>query len=436
MSGKTRDIILYSLGMFSFLVILLPYSPMTIDLLLLPRRLQIDIYVYRHFLWIVGIVCFAVSIARGTLAATRNYSRLAATRAWTWAAKMVGISSPVWLKITGISTLGLIVNFWSGYVPFVMTPPSRYQMLNAAEADKLLRPDAIVLGFVYAGQARAYPREFISRPHFFPDTVGGTPVTISYCVLCNSAIVFKSELNGKPLKLKAVTAYNNNIIYLDQNSGDFIQQLDGKVIYGPDKGQSLQELPVVLAAWDEWERLHPDTQVYYAPPITIRDKLVAAMLQWMVPVPKLAKRSTPFHRVRGQLDDRLPAMSLVYGVEVNGDSCAYPGSYVEQSRVIDDTVGQQSIVVLFDAQHAVGNVYSRQIGGKTLSFSPASGPPSGVVARDAESGSLWDVNGVAVAGELSKQSLRPIAHFNKLFWFSWALFKPHTRLKTAASGQS
>jgi hypothetical protein len=48
-------------------------------------------------------------------------------------------------------------------------------------------------------------------------------------------MAFKTELNGRTLDFRPLTAFNNNIIYHDAGSGNYIQQqLDGRVIAGPD----------------------------------------------------------------------------------------------------------------------------------------------------------------------------------------------------------
>jgi hypothetical protein len=46
---------------------------------------------------------------------------------------------------------------------------------------------------------------------------------------------------------------------------------------------------------------------------------------------------------------------------------------------------------------------------------------------DAASGSTWNVLGVATAGPLAGKRLTPVVHGNH-FWFSWAVFKPKTRI--------
>ena len=46
---------------------------------------------------------------------------------------------------------------------------------------------------------------------------------------------------------------------------------------------------------------------------------------------------------------------------------------------------------------------------------------------DQGTGSVWNVLGQAVEGELSGQELTPVVSINH-FWFSWAAFRPETRV--------
>ncbi|MGB4781713.1 DUF3179 domain-containing (seleno)protein, partial [Candidatus Methylomirabilis sp.] len=339
------DATLYVIGLATMLLIFLPFSPMTIDLVNFSRDAQIANYRYRRLLWTIACTCLGVVLLRGLIGVLGGYGVLDMDGGLYGA-----LASPdaAWFWTTLVTIGVLTMLFWSGYVPYVMTPPSRQQILTVAEADQILRPDDVVLGLVYGNEVRAYPRDAIARPHYFTDTVNNTPMMISYCILCNSGIAFKSELDGRPLHLKCVTAYNNNIIYHEPATGNFIQQLDGKVVHGPDAGKSLDAYPVMLSTWGEWKRLHPETQLYYAPPITLRDKMVAWMLQILIPISKLSKRSKPWHRVRGKLDNRLPAMSFVLGVEINEDSCGYPVEALRRNPVLDDAVGGKPIVVFYD----------------------------------------------------------------------------------------
>lgn len=55
------------------------------------------------------------------------------------------------------------------------------------------------------------------------------------------------------------------------------------------------------------------------------------------------------------------------------------------------------------------------------------------VIRDHDTGSLRSAAGRALGGPLEGAQLVAIPHFNRLFWFSWNLFKPKARLHNAAS---
>lgn len=407
------DITFYLIGLAAMLLIFTPFSPMTIDLVNLSRKSQIAVYRHRRILWAIGIVCLGIVLLR-SLGSVLDAQSIQDVDQWFWIM---------------LATIGaLTMMFWSGYVPFVMTPPSRHHILSATEADRVLRPDDVILGLVYGNEVRAYSRDEIARPHYFKDTLGNTALTVSYCILCNSGVAFKSELNGRTLNLRCVTAYNNNIIYFDPGTGNFIQQLDGTVVHGPDVGKSLDAHPVVLASWKEWKLLHPDTKFYYSPPTTLRDKMVGLMLQMMIPISRLSKRSKPWHRIQGKLDLRLPAMSFVYGVDINGESCAYSLSELRHQKVVNDTVGGAPIAVLYNPDHDIGGIFSREVNSMNLTFEPSSKTGTAVVARDNESGTLWTATGESIEGTLLGHSLQPIPHINKLFWFSWALFKPNTRI--------
>ena len=431
------DAVFYGVGLVVILLIYMPFSPMLIDILMLPRGVQLGIYRYRHVLWAIVTLCWVIVLVRalGGVGEPTGWSAsiVGALKGVTvgWGPALVGTGDPVWLKTVVITALVAIFMFWSGYVPYVMTPPRRPAILDVAEAAKVIDDDEIVLGVVENGEAHAYLRNAISRPHFFRDSVGGTPFTVSYCILCNSAMAFKSELNGKPMNLKCVTAYNNNIIYHDPETRNYIQQLDGAVFHGPDKGAVLKSHPVVQATWGEWKKLYPGTKYYHAPSATLRDKMVDGMLQMLIPINKLSKRKKPWHRIRGKLDTRLPAMSYVYALEV-GDECkGYPESLLRETPVINDSVGGQPIVVMYNAGHDVGGIFARELDGRLLTFTAIPGPGE-AVARDNETGTLWDVTGRAIEGALAGTTLQGVPHYNKLFWFSWPLFKPGTKLKLAA----
>jgi hypothetical protein len=147
--------------------------------------------------------------------------------------------------------------------------------------------------------------------------------------------------------------------------------------------------------------------------------------------------SRPF-LFEGSTDERLPPMERVVGVVLEDEGVAYPFPLLQERRVIEDRIGDEEIVVLWapgtssavdsrevGAGRDIGQagVFSRELGGRQLSFSP--GPAD--IFVDAETGSTWDVSGLALAGELAGRRLTLIPH-TVVFWFAWAAFQPQGRL--------
>ena len=411
----------------------LPFSPMTRDLVVfLSREAQISLFKYRRLYWAVGILCLALLLLRAVFSIEAlNGAGLGA------GAALLGRSHWLWLVPGGIAALGLGLLYWAMYVPVVMAPPRQHQTVEAAQADSFLAPTSVVLGIEMDGAVRAYPRDLIARPHWFNDEVGGKPLMISYCILCNSGQAFVPLLSdGRRLDLRNMTAFDNNTIYHCVRTGNFIQQLNGRVIAGPQEGEALTSYPVVMATWAEWKRLHPETKVYYAPPITLRDRIVQGLLMKMIPLKRLAAREQPWHLVRKEIDKRLPAMSFVFGVEIDGDYCAYPVERMRRTPVVNDRVGGRDIAVFYDAAHDIGQVFLRRLGDRNLSFEKAKGDPAkreSLTVKDRETSSTWNVSGIAIDGPLKGQRLAPAPHWNQLFWFSWAAFKPGTRIYDGAT---
>ncbi|MFT4563870.1 MAG: hypothetical protein ACI9BW_003630 [Gammaproteobacteria bacterium] len=401
--------VLYTIGLVALLTTFLPFSPLTIDLVNLSRESQLAIWRHRNKLWTVAGVCWLAACGVGLAAIVKDSGNGSA------------------LVLTTVASACLMAfMFWTGYVPFVMTPPDEARHLDGHAAKGLVPDDEIVLGVSFDGAACAYRRDQIARPHYFKDTIAGKDFIVSYCILCNSATAFETRLDGNALDLRCLTAFNNNIIYIDADSGNVIQQLDARVIDGPAKGDQLTMLPVTMSRWDDWSDLHPHTQLYDAPARKLRDRLVALMLEILIPISKLSKRSQPWHRIRGRLDERLAAMSFVLGVEVGEDAIAYALDDVREQSVIEDSVGNSALVLFHDKTRDVAQVFNRHVDDKELHFRVCS--QFGSVAEDIETGSKWDVTGRATDGTYQGKQLTALPHFNKLFWFSWALFKPNTRV--------
>lgn len=302
---------------------------------------------------------------------------------------------------------------------------------TVAAADKWLRPQEPVALFEHNGDSRAYPLQILTWHEIVNDTVGGLPATITFCPLCNTTITFDRRLEGKVLDFGTTGKLRfSDLVMYDRQTESWWQQATAEAIVGDLTGKRLTVLPSQVVSWDTFRQSFPQGKVlsrntghvrpYGQNPYVGYDDI----------------NSTPF-LYDGPKDNRLRPMERVLTVSIGSEDVAYPFSVLEKVRVVHDTVGGRPVVVFFEkgtasALDASEVARGRDIGstgvfvpildGKRLTFQPAA-----TGFTDRETRSTWTILGQATAGRLAGKRLEPIVHGNH-FWFSWAVFKPKTRV--------
>lgn len=118
--------------------------------------------------------------------------------------------------------------------------------------------DEPVLGVAVNGDARAYPYGILNWHEVVNDTVGGVPVTITYCPLCDTGLVFRrgGTTFGVSGKL-----YQSCLVMYDRADDTLYVQPWGIGAVGPAVNRILERLPVVKTTLGAWKARHPDTRV-------------------------------------------------------------------------------------------------------------------------------------------------------------------------------
>lgn len=135
-------------------------------------------------------------------------------------------------------------------IPSIDNP--RY--VNAIVAQ--LKDDDTVVGIVRGEKAYAYPQRILYWHEVVNDEIDGEKISVTYCPLTGSFIGFKNAELGVSGKL-----YNSNLVMYDRATGSNIPQILATAIDGPIKGDSLEQIPVVVTTWAKWKAVHPNTQV-------------------------------------------------------------------------------------------------------------------------------------------------------------------------------
>ncbi len=144
------------------------------------------------------------------------------------------------------------------YEPLFTTPD---------EALATVGPLEPVLSIGIDGDFRAYPLQIMLWHELVNDVVGGVPVLVTYCPLCNSGVVYDRRLNGEVLTFDNTGRLRHlDMVIYDLDTESWWQQFLGESIIGANTGQRLTPLPARLESLQRFAERAPDGQVLVPPP--------------------------------------------------------------------------------------------------------------------------------------------------------------------------
>ncbi len=125
-----------------------------------------------------------------------------------------------------------------------------------------MAPREPVIGLVVNGVARAYPLYVLTWHEIVNDSIGGVPVAVTYCPLCNAAIVFDRRVGGEVLEFGTTGKLRrSDLVMYDRTTESWWQQFLGEAIVGELTGTRLEMLPARLESWERFAARHPDGEV-------------------------------------------------------------------------------------------------------------------------------------------------------------------------------
>ena len=322
--------------------------------------------------------------------------------------------------------------FLSGGVPRDGIPPlDDPKFESIADADSWLEDVQPVVSLEIDGAARAYPLAILTWHEIANDTLGGVPVSVTFCPLCNSAVAFDRRVGDVTLDFGVSgNLRNSDLVMWDRQTESWWQQLTGEGIVGTYAGYRLDFVPAQIVSWADFKAAFPGADVLSRDTGHARD-------YGRNPYAGYDDTDQSPFLFKGRPDDRLLAMERVVALELDGRILAFPYLALEQERVVNYSANGRDIVVLFQSGTAsaldqsriaesrdVGatGVFDSVLDGQMLTFRLG---PDGFT--DNETDSIWNVLGHAVSGPLAGKSLTPIVHGNH-FWFAWAAFAPDTEV--------
>ncbi|WP_153800152.1 DUF3179 domain-containing (seleno)protein [Foetidibacter luteolus] len=284
----------------------------------------------------------------------------------------------------------------------------------AGAADTTIAGDKLVIGVAINGQAKAYPIQIIGYHHQVRDTVGNTPVMVTYCTVCRTGRVFSPTVNGKPETFRLVGMDHFNAMFEDATTKSWWRQATGQAIAGKLKGQQLPEIPSQQLTWAAWLKQYPQSTVMQPDTVYKKDYEDLAGFDKGTIESSLEKRDSGSWQFK----------SWVVGVVHNNTAKAYDWNELVKTELIQDTLPGLPLVIALEKDTASFHVFSRIVDGQSLRFSKQ----AGVDSLTDNTASTWSLQGTCTSGPLQGKQLQPIQAYQE-FWHSWQQFHPGTLKK-------
>ena len=295
-------------------------------------------------------------------------------------------------------------------------------------AAQWLKPNDPVIALEINGDARAYPLQILTWHEIVNDVVGEIPVTITFCPLCNSAIVFKRNHQGITYDFgTSGLLRHSDLVMYDRQTESLWQQFTGEAIVGVMTGEQLLMIPSGLIGFEQFQAAYPAGKI-------LSKETGYSREYGRNPYPGYDDiRNNPF-LFRDPLDERLPAMARVVTVSDGKYHNAYPVELLEKLGVIHHQLGNQAVVI-FHQDGVSSALDTTRIAngddvGATGVFVPLVGKQELTFIKergfvDEQTGSHWNIVGQAILGPLKGKQLERLVHADQ-FWFSWGAFRPDT----------
>lgn len=131
-----------------------------------------------------------------------------------------------------------------------------------------IEPTDRVVAVSIGGESRVYPLKILIWHEAINDTLNGIPIVVTYCPLCDSALVFHRESGGKVREFGiSGLLYQSNVLLYDRQSNpreeSLWSQLAMRAVTGPtaEQGLRLELIDSSLTTFHTRSSLHPESTI-------------------------------------------------------------------------------------------------------------------------------------------------------------------------------
>ncbi|MCP4327379.1 MAG: DUF3179 domain-containing protein [Alphaproteobacteria bacterium] len=158
------------------------------------------------------------------------------------------------------------------------------------------------------GDLKAYPLRVLMWHEIVNDTIGGVPIAVTYCPLCNSSVVFDRRVGDLVLDFGTTGKLrNSDLVMYDRQTESWWQQFLGEAIVGEMTGTMLDMIPVRVESFEKFRARGSHGKVLVPNNRGLRT-------YGGNPYERYDSRSRPYPFFQGEMPDGIPPLQRVVAV--------------------------------------------------------------------------------------------------------------------------
>ena len=300
---------------------------------------------------------------------------------------------------------------WGGVAAKVGIPALDHPPMVGANRNVDIGDNELVFGVAINDDVRAYPYRYMDWHEMLNDTIGGEPVSLAYCTLCGSGILYRTKIDTKegiPIILKFGSSgllHRSNKLMFDDKTNSLWNQFSGKPVAGTLATSNLQlsNLPLTTTTWKKWRNQHPQTLVMAKATGFSRDYTPGAAYG--------SYQRSPSLMFPASTDDRrFGDKSRVFGLAISGVQKVWPLRAFGKNSVINDRVGALRVVL-------IGDVKSQEVRAFRSDQITFTESRDGQVLD--QEGTAWRITEEALVHPESNRQLSRLPG-RLSYWFAWS----------------
>jgi hypothetical protein len=288
-------------------------------------------------------------------------------------------------------------------------PPCSY-CINQHRKGFIRSDDAVIAWIRGAHNGGAIPlRHFLSAPRVINDTYG----LFFYDPDGGYVSAFQKDYGYR------FYGWRKGVMLVRHENGTIWSALTGTAIEGPDKGKQLVRVPNMMTTWGHWLMLHPESTAY---------DMFDGKKYRLAELP--VELSTDARSTMGQVDARLPANSMVLGIEGSATRLAVSLEGLADRACFRDSVDGREIAVFYYGPTRSAVAFRSELDGQKLTFYSDGISPETAPFKDQETGTRWTLAGRGVDGPLKGKELEWVPSI-QCRWYAWVAEYPDTKFRKA-----